>query len=115
MDVEKNRSMSVFLRRAEALPCKMDTEPMTVMPESPLRPVGCTRDSDNTLHETADLKDPGEFPEDAPYAVLPCAFYEIKTGTQQIKVRLQHKDSPHAKRQDEANSYIIHSNMYMTV
>ena len=112
-DSDKFRSMPVFHRRAQAPPCKTDTEPTPVMPGPPLRPAGCTRDSDNTLHETADLKDPGEFPEDAPYAVLPCAFYEIKTGTQQIKVRLQHKDSPHAIRQDEANSYIICSNMYM--
>ena len=112
-DADKIRSMPVFQRRAEAHLCKTDTEPTPVMPGPPLRPAGCTRDSDNTLHETADLKDPGEFPEDAPYAVFPCAFYEIKTGTQEIKVRLQHKDSPHAIMQDEANSYIVCSNMYM--
>ena len=108
----KFRSMPVFHRRAEALPCKTDTEPTTVMPESPLQPKGCTRDSDNTPHQTARLTDPQKFPQGTPYAVLPSAFYEIKTGTQQIKVRLQQKDSPHAIRQDETNFYIICSNMY---
>ena len=112
-DAVKTRSMPVFQRRAEAHHCKTDTEPTPVISGPPLRPSGRTRGSDNTSHKAADLKDPGEFPEDAPYAVLPCAFYEIKTGTQEIKVRLQHKDSPFPIRQDEANSYVICSNMYM--
>ena len=111
-DVAVNRSMPVFQGRAEAHPCKTDTEPTIVLPETPLRPKGCTRDCDNAAPKSEKLVDPADFPSGTPYAVLPNAFYEIKTGTQQIKVRLQHKDSSYPIRQDDDNIYVITSNMY---
>ena len=112
LDKAVNRSMPVGHRRAEAHPCTTDTEPTIVLPETPLRPKGRTRDSDKAPPKSEKLLDPAEFPSDTPYAVIPNAFYEIKTGTQQIKVRLQHKDSSHPIRQDNDNSYVIISNMY---
>ena len=56
---------------------------------APPRPKTRARDNETTILQKPFVEDPYGDP-DAPYAVLPCAFYEIKTGTQQIKVRLQH-------------------------
>ena len=45
------------------------------------------------------------------YSVLPCASYELKTGTTTIKVRLQHPESSNMITQDRSNSYIIEPNL----
>ena len=45
------------------------------------------------------------------YSVLPCATYELKTGTTTIKVRLQHPESTNQITQDRSNSYIIEPNL----
>ena len=87
------------------------TEPTIVMSETPLRPEGRTRDSDSTPQNRGHPRESEDFPRDAPYAVMPAAFCEIGTGTKDIRVRLQHKDSPYPIWQDGSNEYVICANM----
>ena len=108
---QKTSSAAVHQRRPTACQCVADPEPTPVTPPVPPRPKGQSEGSDTSVPQKPVPEDPYSNL-DTPYAVLPCAFYQIKTGTQQIKIRLQHQESPHAIKQDSSNSYVVVSNMF---